>query len=460
MANANVARAVRVALVTAATMSAGLYGATSVAQEVKALEEVVVTGSRIARPDLESASPVTVISGAAIADAGITDIGDLVQKIPSMAGSPIGTTTNNGGDGSVRVDLRGMGQDRTVTLIDGFRAVDAGDYQTIPAVMIERIEILKDGGSAVYGADAVAGVVNVITKRNYDGLEVSAQQADYFNMDSGAQTNFSVLAGKTFDEGGHFVFGAEYVDQEAALQSDAPWDFFQNTYYIYPEGCEKHPTKAYTGYPDGGCYPIGSSRIAEARLTFANGSADETVNFMNADGSGIVPYDNRSYNYAPVNYIQTPYKNTNMFASGGFDLTDTVKFEALFRANFRQSSQKLAPMPFDTGPFLDPGYPVTSASGALLNGVSADNYYLMQAVEAWNLANDENQIASGDPVIRARRRMIEQDRTFDQDVQQYQLTAGLTGVFREDYNWKLTYNGGYRSQTDNDRGQFLGSKLF
>ena len=437
-------RAVQLAILSgsAAALIAPMANA---ADDANQLEEVVVTGSRIARPQTESASPVTVVSGEQIREAGITDIGDLVQRIPSMAGSPIGTTTNNGGDGSVHVDLRGMGVDRTVTLINGMRSVDGGDYQTIPAVMIERIEILKDGGSAVYGADAVAGVVNVITKRSFDGLEVSAQQADYFDMKRGAQQNFSVLTGKDFD-GGHFVFGAEFVDQEEAFQSDAPWDFFQNTYYIYPEGCEKHPTRPYTGSPDGGCYPIGSSRIEEARLSFRTQG-----NYMNA-GSGLVPFDGRTYNYAPVNYIQTPYRNLNIFADGGFDLTDTVQFNALLRGNRRSSSQELAPTPYDSGPFLDPGYPVINSAGAQVNGISADNYYLVQYATAAGLAIE--------PVTRVRRRMSEQPRRFEQDVQQIQLDTSLTGSFGERYDWRVAYSSGYRTQTDRDFGQYAGDKLY
>ncbi|MEQ9561785.1 MAG: TonB-dependent receptor plug domain-containing protein, partial [Woeseiaceae bacterium] len=122
------------------------------------IEEIITTGSRIKRADLDSASPVTIIDREAITAQGITDVGNLIQRMPSMSGSPLGTATNNGGNGSVQIDLRGMGVDRTLTLVNGLRTVDAGDYQTIPANMIERVEILKDGASAVYGADAVAGV--------------------------------------------------------------------------------------------------------------------------------------------------------------------------------------------------------------------------------------------------------------------------------------------------------------
>ena len=86
-----------------------------------------------------------------------------------------------------------------------------------------------------------------------------------------------------------------------------------------------------------------------------------------------------------VNFIQTPYNKTNVFAEGTFPITDNVRAEAAFRGNFRESKQVLAPTPLDTGPFLDPGYPVVTSTGALRNGISADNYYLVQATTAAGL---------------------------------------------------------------------------
>jgi iron complex outermembrane recepter protein len=445
MANRNLAHAVQMALIAASAAGASLYAGGAYAQEEE-LEQVVVTGSRIARPDLEAASPVTVVDRDSIVASGISDIGDLVQRTPSMSGSPIGTTTNNGGDGSVQIDLRGMGVDRTVTLVNGLRTVDGGDWQTIPGIMIERIEVLKNGASAVYGADAVAGVVNVLTRKTFDGVEVSAQTTDYFDMESGKQDTIGIILGKSFDGGGAFVFGAEYVDQNQALQSDAPWDFFQNTYYIYPEGCEKQVTAPYDGTPSGGCYVLGSSRIEEGRFAFLTQGS-----YMN-EGNGLVPFDGRTYNYAPVNFIQTPYNKTNVFAEGSFPITDNVRAEAAFRGNFRESKQVLAPTPLDTGPFLDPGYPVVTSTGALRNGISADNYYLVQATTAAGLLPEA--------VTRVRRRMSEQDRSFTQDVTQFQFAASLLGDINEDYNWKLSYNAGWRDQTDKDFGQYSGSKLY
>jgi len=443
--NRVLSRAVRLTLGAASGALLASYAPVVGAQD--SIGDVIVTGSRIPRPDLDSASPVTVLSNETIETSGITDIGDLLQSIPSMSGSPIGTTTNNGGNGSVLIDLRGMGVDRTLTLVNGKRTVDFGDYQTIPQNMIERVEVLKDGGASVYGADAVAGVVNIITRSGFDGLEVNAQTADYFDMDSGVQTSFGLIGGKTFD-GGHFTFGAEYVDQEEAYQSDAPWDFFQNSYYIYPEGCENQVAAPYDGTPQGGCYPIGSSRIPEGRVRIGNQGL-----FMNA-GAGLVPWDGRTYNYAPVNYIQTPYERTNVFADGKFALTDSINFSGSIRGNFRQSAQELAPQPYSSE--VDPGHLVTFG-GATFDGISADNYYLRQAITAYNAGPGPDLLFQ--PVTNARRRIEEIDRRFTQDITQFQVNVGLDGKFGNGITWDVYYNWGQRERTDHDFGQWSGPRL-
>ncbi|MDT8321292.1 MAG: TonB-dependent receptor [Xanthomonadales bacterium] len=412
------------------------------------LEEVIVTGSRIRRADLASASPVTVINREDLQITGLTDVGDFLQRMPSMSGSPIGTTTNNGGDGSVQIDLRGMGVDRTVTLVNGQRIVDGGDFQTIPSTMIERVEILKDGASAVYGADAVAGVVNIITRRDFEGVEFNAQVADWEDS-AGRQDSFGVIAGMTFERG-NFVFGAEYIDQEEAFQADVPWDFMQDSFYIYPEGCENQLTEPYPT----GCYRLGSSSIPEGRFRLVD---DGRLFLIGTPSSapyqaGVpIVHDGRNYNYAPVNYLQTPYKRTNIFAEGHFDVTDNVRFNAEFRGNFRESAQELAPTPI----FCDVGDPCFQATPTQL-GVSADNFYLRQAIDNFNAANGTSLPYQA--AVSVRRRMLEQPRRFTQEITQWQFVAGLEGVFN-DVNWDVFVNRGLRTRSDQDFGQYLGDRF-
>ncbi len=418
------------------------------------LEEITVTGTRIRRADLDSASPVTVLDREAILAQGITDVGNLIQRMPSMSGTPLGTTTNNGNteEGTVQIDLRGMGTSRTVTLINGKRTVDGGDYTTIPAVMIERVEILKDGASAVYGADAVAGVVNIITRKDFEGISVDLQTNDWFDVDQGAQNSISLIAGTTFDRG-NFMFGAEYIDQEAAFQSDTPWDFFQGSYYIYYEadqGCERDPANL--------CTFFGSSRIPESRLNFldegefANQAGTDTF-LIPTPGAAMVPHDGRTYNYAPVNYIQTPFQRTNFFGEGNFEVSENVRFSASFRGNNRRSDQELAPLPYDTN--IDPGF-TGVFNGTPYTGVSDQNFYLRQAIDAYNAANGTTLPYA--PLDNARRRMVETPRHFSQELTQFQAVMSLEGTFNN-YDWDVYYNRGYRSLSNSDLGQFSGFRL-
>ncbi|WP_444883851.1 TonB-dependent receptor plug domain-containing protein [Microbulbifer sp. PSTR4-B] len=483
-------------------------------EDAEMVEEVIVTGSRIKRADLDSSSPVTVLTAEDMQATGITDVGDLLQRLPAMSGSPIGTTTNNGGSGAVNVDLRGLGVVRTLTLVNGKRTVDGGDYQTIPAAMIERVEILKDGASAAYGADAVAGVVNIITKKDFEGVQLDIQSSDSFEADAGGQQSFSFLAGKSFD-GGNVVFGAEYVKQKEIYQSDVPWDYFQNSYYIL-DGDEFEANGATSGFP------LGSSRIPEGRLQrgnltqrFFDLNGDGTANtarlvdhagninyitnddgdlvanskfvasqgnptfnhadvFMNA-GNGVVEFDGRTYNYAPVNYIQTPYERVNIFTEANFDLTDNVKFYSEFRANLRTSAQQLAPQPYASGG--DPGYNgfytlVDPLTGNPLrevnvgtdddpNWVYTDDQSAGREVEASSyigISEDNFYNPFDMPIIDARRRVVESDRRFEQEISQFQAIAGLTGSIQE-WDWEVSYNKGYRQRSDQDFGQFYGPNL-
>ncbi|MCK5908714.1 MAG: TonB-dependent receptor plug domain-containing protein, partial [Caulobacter sp.] len=155
------------------------------AQEASSVEEVVVTGTRIKRQDISGVGPATVISQEQVERSGVNNVETLLQRLPSSAGNA-GNQTNaywtGNGYGTAQVNLRGLGINRTLTLINGRRVVNGGtgansapDLNMIPTAIIGRIDVLKDGASAIYGADAVAGVVNIVTRTNVEGLTVTGK---------------------------------------------------------------------------------------------------------------------------------------------------------------------------------------------------------------------------------------------------------------------------------------------
>ncbi|TLY53014.1 MAG: hypothetical protein E6K53_02355, partial [Gammaproteobacteria bacterium] len=210
------ASAVRFALSMGAVASVGAVGsayaqnAAQPEQKSQSLETIVVTGSNIRRVDIETANPVLTIDHAAIQKSGKLTVGDLVQALPSMAGAATNPNVNNGGGtGASTISLRGLGSTRSLLLINGHRIpTQLQDLNIIPASAVERIEVLNDGSSAVYGSDAVAGVVNIITRSNYQGAEFGA---DYgiTDRDDGQRKAYHAMFGQSTDKGS-IMLGLNY----------------------------------------------------------------------------------------------------------------------------------------------------------------------------------------------------------------------------------------------------------
>ena len=173
-------RAVRYALLTGA-LPTGLHLSTAVAQETTGQpEEMTVTGSRIVQPNLESVSPVTAISSDDLAASGKVRVEDIINQLP-QAFAAQGSSISNASDGTASVNLRGLGSVRTLVLVNGRRLMpgdpdggSAADLNFIPSALVRRVEVLTGGASSVYGADAVAGVVNFIMDDQFEGVKAEA----------------------------------------------------------------------------------------------------------------------------------------------------------------------------------------------------------------------------------------------------------------------------------------------
>jgi iron complex outermembrane receptor protein len=253
--NNKLSNAVRTALFLSATLSsASLMAQTAQETEVvknkataeaeaeteKAAERIQITGSRLSRVDIEPTRPVTFVGGDYISQRGMTNAQDAVTDIPGVfaAASPeIGGNTAGAGAGVGQrtINIYGLGSQRTLTLVNGSRFVSSNspiggssapggqiDVNNIPVALIDRVEVVKVGGAAVYGSDAVAGVVNYVLKKDYEGAEFSV---DNKSIGSGLGDDFSLrgVVGGNFDnERGNSVFGIEFNKMDNILAKDVP----------------------------------------------------------------------------------------------------------------------------------------------------------------------------------------------------------------------------------------------
>ncbi|TQU04190.1 TonB-dependent receptor, partial [Xanthomonas perforans] len=199
------------ALAVAAVPAAAQQRGDGADEATQTLDQINVTGTHLRRVDAETASPVVVIDRQRIEDSGQNTLGQLLQRLPMMAGFQTGPALNsNFSHGRALVSLRNLGPERTWVLVNGHRmAGPAGsvasapgvDVNAIPAAMVERVEVLTDGASSVYGSDAIGGVVNVILKDTYDGFAATADYAQSTHGDANRRT-LGLEWGKTWDRGG------------------------------------------------------------------------------------------------------------------------------------------------------------------------------------------------------------------------------------------------------------------
>ncbi|MFC5438206.1 TonB-dependent receptor domain-containing protein [Rhodanobacter umsongensis] len=322
--------------------------------KAKTLQAVVVTGSLIRRVDVETASPVVTLDRATLANSGKPVLGDVLQQMPSISGNATNPSNNsNGGgvasplleagDGASRVSLRGLGNNRTLVLVNGQRMANP-DLNLIPPEMIERVDVLAEGASTVYGSDAIGGVVNFILRKDFKGAQFSLNDGISSHGDA-QRRGFNLTAGST-GENYSIVGGLDYNKYDAVL------------------GARRKFSKQQLYLSSGSVVAAGSSSIPTGRIQLPasiasqygcpiNSSGTANVTLAQGDGSSLGDYRCRlasdTYNYAALNYIQTAQKRTNGFVLGSYNLTDnlTAFVDAFY--NHTASSGQDAPSPVGTG---------------------------------------------------------------------------------------------------------------
>jgi iron complex outermembrane receptor protein len=318
-------------------------------EEELALEEVVVTGTRIKRRDYTSISPLSTISREDIEFSGQPTLEEYLNQMPQIQPG-FGRTSNNPGDGTAQINLRNMGPGRTLVMMNGRRLAPSGvgsavDVNNLPSALVERVEIITGGASTVYGSDAIAGVVNFITRDDFEGLTT---EGSYYITEQGDSDIWDVnlVWGNEFASGrGNVTFYAGLYERQELFAGEREISSVPYTQNVVTG------TVDVSGSPSA---PAGAIFLPLFNL----GSGPVQVAF-NPDGTPrrFNPQQDL-WNFAPVNYLQIPLKRKTVGLLGHFDLSE--QFEIYYEAshNLNEISQNLAPAPLRNSLFTNVNNPL------------------------------------------------------------------------------------------------------
>ncbi|MDJ0751551.1 MAG: TonB-dependent receptor [Woeseiaceae bacterium] len=432
--NTAVASAVRAALligsvpmVIVPNVAVGQDLENDIDNDYEMIEEIVTTGSRIVDPNLEQASQILVMSESEILDRHALDAESLVGELPGIAPG-ISKSINNGSNGTASLNLRGLGSNRNLILIDGQRIVPTDlsartDLNNIPMALIERVDIVTGGASSVYGADAVAGVSNFITKRDFEGAQLAMTTSATTESD-GDTVRVDLTLGGNFEGGrGNAVINLGYQDVEGILQGDR--DFSQVATF--------------------GSAPLGSGTSVPTRI---NG-----VMYDPATGTS---QPTQTFNYAPFNYFQSPTERYNVFGKAYYEVADSVEVYSSAMYSRNTVELQLAPsglfgdtwqMPLNN-PFLPDFFRNSICAGQL---TPIDQATCDAAGAAVN-SQDPNYLEV--PVV-VNRRLVEQgNRETSYVTDAFQFTIGTRGDISDNMQFDLyaQYGESSRAQVNNNWG--------
>ena len=409
-------------------------------QSTAQLGKIEVTGTRIKRTDVETAQPVTIVTQKEIKATGLHDVGDILATLPQVR-AMLNAQVNNGNNGQSTIDLRYLGSQRVLVLVNGKRWVsdisNKVDFTTIPAAVIDHIEILQDGASAIYGSDAIAGVVNIITVKNYNGAEANAYNGWYHgdgHTDGKVQT-YDFTVGSSGDKSA-VLLSVGYTDQQAALAADRTISLepYAGTGSLF--GSSRTPAGRFRIFPFAstagntpGVCPSGVALNSHGYcdMTLKNFPAAPSLNNFRA----FTGPDH--YNFAPLNYLIAPGETTNLYTQGHYDLADNLTFTAEALFTNRTSQTQLAQ------PVLDIG---DATSGVFT--IDKTNPYNPFGVDIVSDPNDPCVAAkSCDVALDIGRRFAEAgNRVTVADQNTFHYQGGFKGYFNMaggEWDWDANY---------------------
>jgi iron complex outermembrane receptor protein len=332
-------------------------------QDDTAVEEIVVTGSRIARKDYVAASPIVTVGKAELDRTGAVTVEKLLNQLPQFAPGISDSSNNPSNNGQANIQLRGLGNARTLVLVDGHRVTPSNpsgviDVNTIPVALIENVETITGGASTVYGSDALAGVVNFRLKKNFTGVQIDAQYG-VTDRDDGETTSISLTAGAPFAEDkGHAVISFTNATRGAIFNSARSFSSYGGASATIPQG-----TFAVAGSPSQAAvdavftkYGLAAGAVKNTSAVFGfnndgslffqgnNYKGPTTPDFSTiVKGQGSVATGN--YNTAILNELQLPQTRYNVFSRVDYNVTEHLSVFGQVNFTNYTSDTELAPPP-------------------------------------------------------------------------------------------------------------------
>ena len=438
-----ISRAVQCALIASAAAGAGLTVTVANAQEeADILEEVVVTGSRLRRDrDFIEISPVATVGMDEIQNSGYLTLEQTVNRMPQLR--PESTSNSNQYAGAaMSADLRGLGRVRTLVLVDGRRYIPAevtgvADLASIPDMMVESAELVTGGASAVYGSDAIGGVVNFRLRNDIQGITARYQRGASGYGD-GETERADLLVGYGDDDGtSNVAFAFSWSERGTILGADRSFAAIP----LFPQGPEGELVQFAAGNIFGNrvaLNPMQMGQINGVDLSNADGECPATDRIIGVRfGSGGQPLPwcriRDGYNYAETNFLLRPIERFQISALGSHEINDRVEaYAQVFNIKYRQDYQMAA----DATPTTSAGYPrgtvyIPNAVNNPVFSPTLQNFWAQNA-ELFDPDGDGNY-----EVFSTGRRMVEfGPRHFDYTTDAFLATGGLRGDFDVgDNNW-------------------------
>lgn len=390
----------------------------------QSVETVVVTGSRIPQAGLYSTSPVTSVGQQEIKLTGATNLETALRSLPSTVADTDNQFTNNGSGGLSLVDLRGLGNVRTLVLVDGKRLMPSDtaqdvDISVLPPDLIDHVEVLTGGASAVYGSDAVAGVVNFILRKDFEGAEVDAQYGQTDSNDGGTTDVTGILGVNSANGKGNITIYGEYQDRHAIFQGNRDYSSVALASPIWSLGV---PDCASAGLPTlfGGFCPLGSSSSQEGNVTPQQGAG--AGNSFHVTGSNTLATGRTFYNFNPVNYFQTPDVRYSFGATGHYEVSKALDFYTRLTFSDSQVGTQLAPTPI-----------ISTFS------TNYGNPFLSDQERALLFSCFPGCAPTDTATFGYRRRLVEDGNRVDNfDHQMYQMVIGAKGDLGEGWSYDIS----------------------